>query len=549
MEEKTEGEMEVDTDMDKEKGNEKKEEEEGETESKKNEGKASRSSSPTELASAAATDATSSSKKRPPSPDGEKSEEKAREATTEEERRGKRPRVEGLELEVEAQIELKITEGAAGSRLKIEKVVQKLVEERLRVLELTVFDRTLQELKERVEKIDCATKHQGTLNTLQARITRLVKKFGAANQASENSRKVQEGVKPDMVVLSAKPKQRTVGNGVRSTLYKALRAELPDVDMLKALRVELLDLDVLKVAEVYSDFPANLAPLITTMAISSDVPLVQSALGEVQEGSAIASQHPVAPTRTIQLHSDVPPPPPLPLADYRLEPTACQFVCSVQQQLHLASLQTSIEMARQVEASTRDQSSSAEWHQVRRPRLTPSRFREVCHVRGESAAQQLAQRIWKGTVQTAAMKRGLVLEPFVTEEYCRVTNTNYWPCGFIIHPDAPWLGSSPDGVVFDPTENPPYGLVEIKCSNCKSYVDCKYLKLHGNTMQLKRQHSYYWQIQGQLLISGMEWCDFVVFAEDDVIIQRIYKDAGVTQIIREKGDHFFFYFYMAVCLK
>ncbi|XP_041958542.1 activating transcription factor 7-interacting protein 1-like isoform X3 [Alosa sapidissima] len=211
MEEKTEGEMEVDTDMDKEKGNEKKEEEEGETESKKNEGKASRSSSPTELASAAATDATSSSKKRPPSPDGEKSEEKAREATTEEERRGKRPRVEGLELEVEAQIELKITEGAAGSRLKIEKVVQKLVEERLRVLELTVFDRTLQELKERVEKIDCATKHQGTLNTLQARITRLVKKFGAANQASENSRKVQEEVMPFAVVGSDKEYQ--VNNG------------------------------------------------------------------------------------------------------------------------------------------------------------------------------------------------------------------------------------------------------------------------------------------------------------------------------------------------
>lgn len=48
-------------------------------------------------------------------------------------------------------------------------MVQKLVEERLRVLELTVFDRSLKELKERVEKIDCATKHQGTLNTLQVR--------------------------------------------------------------------------------------------------------------------------------------------------------------------------------------------------------------------------------------------------------------------------------------------------------------------------------------------------------------------------------------------
>jgi hypothetical protein len=42
-----------------------------------------------------------------------------------------------------------------------------MVEERLRALQLTVFDQGLQELKDRVEKIDCATKHQSTLNTLQ----------------------------------------------------------------------------------------------------------------------------------------------------------------------------------------------------------------------------------------------------------------------------------------------------------------------------------------------------------------------------------------------
>lgn len=49
-------------------------------------------------------------------------------------------------------------------------MVQQLVEERLRVLQLTVFDRSLKELKERVEKIDNVTKQQNALqhiNTLQ----------------------------------------------------------------------------------------------------------------------------------------------------------------------------------------------------------------------------------------------------------------------------------------------------------------------------------------------------------------------------------------------
>ncbi|XP_056589009.1 activating transcription factor 7-interacting protein 1 isoform X1 [Triplophysa dalaica] len=108
------------------------------------------------------------------------------------ERDGKRARLDGEELE--AQLELKITANG-GSRHKLEKMVQQLVEERLRVLQLTVFDRSIKELKEKVEKIDSANKQQNALqhiNTLQAKIARLAKKFGAANQASENSKRTQE---------------------------------------------------------------------------------------------------------------------------------------------------------------------------------------------------------------------------------------------------------------------------------------------------------------------------------------------------------------------
>ncbi|XP_034543026.1 activating transcription factor 7-interacting protein 1 isoform X2 [Notolabrus celidotus] len=101
-------------------------------------------------------------------------------------REGKRPKVEREELE--AELELKITANAGGHD-KLEKIVQQLVDERLRVLELTIFDQHFKELKDRVDKVDCATKHQTAINTLQAKIARLAKKFGEANQASENKRK------------------------------------------------------------------------------------------------------------------------------------------------------------------------------------------------------------------------------------------------------------------------------------------------------------------------------------------------------------------------
>ncbi|KAJ8248109.1 hypothetical protein GJAV_G00238400 [Gymnothorax javanicus] len=282
------------------------------------------------------------------------------------------------------------------------------------------------------------------------------------------------------------------------------------------------------------------------MAISADVPLVDSAFGKVQEGSPISYQHPVPVSRVALRHPDAPPPPQLPVDGYRLEPTSCQFVCSHQQHLHLQSLHATLDMARKIEAATREQSNTMEWHHVRRPRITSSRFREICHVRGQSSAENLAQRIYKGVDQTAAMKRGLALEPAAIQEYCRVKNTNYWPCGFVIHADAFWLGTSPDGLVFDPTASPPFGLLEVKCPNAKSYVDCSYLKMQSGSLKLKHTHSYYWQVQGQLLLTGMEWCDFVVFAEEDILIQRIYRDGEVANTIREKRDYFYFYYYLAV---
>uniref|UniRef100_A0A8B9HSZ0 Activating transcription factor 7 interacting protein n=1 Tax=Astyanax mexicanus TaxID=7994 RepID=A0A8B9HSZ0_ASTMX len=144
---------------------------------------------PSQACKTADGNSTPAGKKRSFSPEGEKDGLKAE---VKEERDGKRARVDGVELE--AQLELKIT-AKAGSRMKLEKVVQQLVEDRLRVLQLTVFDRNLKELKERVDKIDNTTKQQNALQhitTLQAKISRLAKKFGAANQASENYKKAQE---------------------------------------------------------------------------------------------------------------------------------------------------------------------------------------------------------------------------------------------------------------------------------------------------------------------------------------------------------------------
>ncbi len=319
--------------------------------------------------------------------------------------------------------------------------------------------------------------------------------------------------------------------------------------MYKGVSSDLPDLSVLQVAEVYKDFTSTTAPLVTTMGMSSDVWMVDSAFGKVQAGSVLSYQQPAATTRNITPHQDAPPRPPLPLDGYNLDPSVCLFVHSKHELLHMKSLAVTLETAHKIEHATKDQSASMDWHSVRKPRVTSSRFREVCHVWGQSSAEHLAERIHKGTRQTTDMKRGLELESAVVEEYCLLRGVNFYTCGFLIHPDAPWLGSSPDGIVYDPTEHQVFGLLEIKCPNLKSYVDCPYLKLQNGTPELKQQHAHYWQVQGQMLISGLDWCDFVVYAQDDMMIQRIYKDCRMFTTIRERADHFFFYFYLPRSLK
>ncbi len=72
--------------------------------------------------------------------------------------------------------------------------------------------------------------------------------------------------------------------------------------------------------------------------------------------------------------------------------------------------------------------------------------------------------------------------------------------------------------------------------------------MSSGKLELKQTHAYYSQVQGQMLITGMNWCDFVVSAEEDILIQRIYKDSDMLDVIKEKVDRFHFHVYMQKCM-
>ncbi len=116
--------------------------------------------------------------------------------------------------------------------------------------------------------------------------------------------------------------------------------------------------------------------------------------------------------------------------------------------------------------------------------------------------------------------------------------------GLIISPSYPFMGASPDGIIECSCCG--YGVLEIKCPySCRDKTlqervdESKfYLSKIGGDLSLDVYHAYYFQVQLQLKLSGANYCDFAVWNEDDLFIQRLTLDEPFVSIAMEKCNEF-----------
>ena len=165
-----------------------------------------------------------------------------------------------------------------------------------------------------------------------------------------------------------------------------------------------------------------------------------------------------------------------------------------------------------IEGKTRSQSQSLLWHAERARRITASRCGKILGQRWNEAllGSVLYPKPFKNI--PPPIQWGVEKEKIALKEYVSVmrsnghTNLTAEACGFIIHPTQGWLGASPDGVVTDPSAvGQEIGILEIKCPYSKRDLhpneackdDCFYCTMYDNTLQLKRDHQYYHQVQLQ----------------------------------------------------
>ena len=54
-----------------------------------------------------------------------------------------------------------------------------------------------------------------------------------------------------------------------------------------------------------------------------------------------------------------------------------------------------------------------------------------------------------------------------------------------------------------------------------------HMEIRDELPSLTKNHKYYYQVQGQLGITGTKWCDFVTYTFAGMCIERIYFDEDV----------------------
>jgi hypothetical protein len=137
---------------------------------------------------------------------------------------------------------------------------------------------------------------------------------------------------------------------------------------------------------------------------------------------------------------------------------------------------------------------------------------------------------------------GIRFEPVVKQIYEEKYGVTLKELGRLVHPVDPRCSASPDGLIYDCPKNERTGrLIEIKCPVTR--------ELDG-----KISKKYLWQMQMQLHVTNLKYCDFVeaviVSKYNNTVHQEgpshYYGYVAVIRYAEMKGDQEFYYVYSPI---
>ena len=225
-------------------------------------------------------------------------------------------------------------------------------------------------------------------------------------------------------------------------------------------------------------------------------------------------------------------------------------------ELYQSHVVLNFDEVKSLEANTRTQSDSKVWYNARKLRITASIMKEVCHRKSTTSCEAFIRaKLLPAQITTTATCYGKqhekdAISSYICYQKSQGINVEVSKSGLVVDSVENWLAASPDGIVIDPTEKEhKKGCLEVKCPyvcNMTTITDaCRQVPAfclveQEGTMCLSESHKYFYQIQTQMHVTRLQWCDFVVWCPKEVFVQRIWYNTIFTKEAVQTAKKFYF---------
>lgn len=207
----------------------------------------------------------------------------------------------------------------------------------------------------------------------------------------------------------------------------------------------------------------------------------------------------------------------------------------------------------QIELHTRGQSQNPHWFRLRKGRITASNFYRI-HTRVNTLKKypnKSCDKLVKYLLDPPSLghlpqiQRGSALEAeagnALVNHLTKVghVNVRIRECGLYIYKSAQFIGASPDGILqCDCCQE---RLIEIKCPST-AISDLPYLVAKvpsSKELKLKMNHAYYGQVQGQMLVTGINQTIFFVYAGNGIHCETVNTNQMFCKKLLENLELFY----------
>jgi hypothetical protein len=168
---------------------------------------------------------------------------------------------------------------------------------------------------------------------------------------------------------------------------------------------------------------------------------------------------------------------------------------------------------------------TSEWFKARVGKFTASNFAELMAKPGDKSAawskssihyiQKLALQLYLDRYilrpDNEATRWGMRHEEKALHEFSRASGLAINEAGFIIHPEFPDVGATPDAVVIEEDQPDNLILAQVKCPFSRK-IHLQHIRKVCNAENLKKCRSaIHWQMQGEMWVTGASHSYFISF--------------------------------------